>query len=520
MKNESDEMMCNQRGWKPEKKEKSGARRPTNYTVEIRHFNEPISLFLPPVHHVFRGSGETYSTGPPGRAPVMLSERLLKPPEYKTGENRENVILGLMLLNPLKTTGMEDLKTKQTTDLKINRLKTNKNKIQFFTNVKFLQIMKKQILILAFFVLALLAGTSKSFGQLLPSNIGPQTGTCTSDPLHPKAGQSYTYTVTNDNGVVPTGYTWWITKNPQFVVPATGGADQSGKLIATTGQLIATTATGGTNEGASIDITWSPEIIAATEYQGDPTNWGTASATNKTPTFVAVMANGDCNNNLQVYEINPSPSFTVDITNIDITEATDKTKPYGEDVEQCADIVRNASYSSGKEITMDYGTNTLYFEVISANFVTNWKPTFQIDGLLGDQTADISWYATLADAQAGNNAIDTHAGQADGAVVGGTTATALTTSEDNTADGVSVYVKVVVHNNKYENILATNNPITLTVDGQDATGQWDLVNSDCSDPGNADQADASTQTITARPNINNAITPAPSTAPDTFIPKN
>lgn len=519
MKNESDELMCNQRGWKPEKKEKSGARKPANYTVEIRHFNEPISLFLPPVHHIYKGSGETYSTGPPGRAPVMLSERLLKPPEHKTGKTGENETLGLMLLNPLKTTEMENRKTKQTADLKTNRLKTNKNEIQFFTNVKFLQIMKKQILILAFFVLALLAGTSNSFGQLLGSNILPQTGTCTSDALHPKAGQSYTYTVTNDNGVVPTGYTWWVTKNPQFVVPVTGGADQSSKLIVSAGQLIATTATGAANEGASIDITWSPEIIAATQYQGSTTNWATASATDKTPTFVAVMANGSCTNNVQIYEINPKPSFTVDIANIDGTD--NSTKTYGTDVPQCVDIVRGATYSAGKDITMDYGTNTLYFEVISANFVTNWKPTFEIvaGSLNGTQTADVSWYPTLNDAKNGTNLIEAATpGLGDGAVINGATALTAAASVTNTTNGVSVYVKVVVHNNKYET--TTNNVFTLAVDGIDATGQWDLVNSDCSDPLAADQNDQSAQTITARPNINNAITPAPAPTPDTFIPKN
>lgn len=382
--------------------------------------------------------------------------------------------------------------------------------------------MKKQIVFLALFILALFGGNSTAFGQakLLPSNLAPIAGTCTSDALHPRAGQSYPYTVTNDNGVVPTGYTWWITKNPEFIVPLTAAAQQTGKLTVTAGQLIATTATGAADEGATIDITWSPEILAATEYQGDPTNWATASATQKTPTFVAVMANGSCTNNLQVYEIDPSPSFTVDITNIDPDHATTKTRPYTEDVTQCSDVVRGATYSAGKEIAMDYGTNTLYFEVISANFVTSWKPTFQINGLLGDQTADISWYATLDDAQTGTNAIGNETGQVEGAVVGGATATDLTTDESNTANGVSVYVKVVVHNNKYENILATNNPITLSVDGQDATGQWDLVNADCTDPAAADQADTSTQTITARPNINNALSPVPATAPDTFIPKN
>ena len=42
-----------------------------------------------------------------------------------------------------------------------------------------------------------MAGTLSSFGQLLLSNIVPVPGACTSDALHPRAGQDYIYTVAN-----------------------------------------------------------------------------------------------------------------------------------------------------------------------------------------------------------------------------------------------------------------------------------------------------------------------------------
>jgi hypothetical protein len=372
--------------------------------------------------------------------------------------------------------------------------------------------MKKQILILAFFVLALMAGSLSSYGQLTTSNILPAPTTCTSDALHPVAGQSYTYTIGNTNGVVPTDYSWWVTKNPQFVVPVTGAMDQTSKLNVAAGQLIATDAYTAT--GQTINITWSPEILAATKYQTAPNIAATAAA--PSPTFVAVMANGTCTNNLQVYEINPKPSFTVDITNISPT-GPNTTQTYGTDTPQCVDKVRGATYAA-TEVVMDYGTNTLYYEVISANFVTSWIPTFTIaaGSLNGSQTADVIWYPTKADAIAGTNAIETHNAQVDGATITGTTA--LTTAIANTSVGVSLYVKVIVHNNKYETI--ADNPFTLAVDGVDSTNQWDLVNTTCVDPAAADQSDTSTQTITRRPDVTNAIAPAPAPNPNTFIPKN
>jgi hypothetical protein len=411
------------------------------------------------------------------------------------------------------------------------QLVINKNKNHFLQTFNF-KIMKKQILIIAFFVVAMIASSLSSFGQMLPSSVGatPRTGTCTSDALHPKAGQSYPYTVAIGNGepVAADGYKWWITKNPEFIVPgsvppAVSVPQMTGKLGISATQLIATTANGAT-DGPSIDITWSPAILAATDYQGDPTNWATASALNKTPTFVAVMATGDCNNNVQIYEIDPTPSFTVDIANIDPATKATKTDWANQDVEQCVDNVRGATYSAAKEITMDYGTNTLYFEVISANFVTSWKPTFQIiAGSLStvagrEQTADISWYYDMTNAQAGTNAIGTHAGLADGAIVGGAAETALVTASTNTSAGVSIFVKVVVHNQKHETIAL--NQFTLAVDGQDATNQWDLVNADCTTPAGADINDVATHDITPRPQINNALAPVPATTPDTFIPKN
>jgi hypothetical protein len=473
--------------------------------IEKRKTNGPLVSN----HPTFGVAGGKYCTGPPGRARSPGVGDSLYPDHPPNGfaclaiTEKDEYLVQHGHFNQVRI--FPEIYFNTEYQLVIN------NKKQIFINNQIFKIMKKQILILGFFVLAMIAGSLTSFGQaLLPSNIPPVVGACVSDALHPKAGTAYNYTVSNTNTVVPTDYSWWITKNPQFVVPATGGADQTGKLVVAAGQLIATTALGAA-DGNSISVTWSPEILSNTAYQGTP-----STTVFPSPTFVVVMANGTCNNNIQVYEIDPSPSFTVDITNID---ATDATLGYGTDAPQCVDQVRGATYTAGTpDITMDYGTNTLYYEVISANFVTSWRPQFQIQAgsLNATQTADISWYPTLADAKANTNVIQSFPAQVDGAIVGGVAATPLTTAAANTSTGVSVYVKVVVHNNKYETI--ADNPVTLIVDGIDSTNQWDLVNADCSDPAAADQADTSTQTITRRPDV--LDNSGPGVLAPSFVPKN
>jgi hypothetical protein len=267
-----------------------------------------------------------------------------------------------------------------------------------------------------------------------------------------------------------------------------------------------------------MSITWTPEILALTKYHA------VGADAPKKSTFVAVLANGSCSNNLQVFEIDPKPAFTVDIASI----KGGVSQPFGTDVPQCVDQVRSAAYDPATfKVLMDYGTNTLYYEVVSANFVTSWKPTFQImaGSLNLTQTADVSWYQTLGDATAGTNVIESFAAQADGAIIQGVKP--LTTAIANTSTGVSVFVKVVIHNNKWESILA--NAFTLAVDGQDASGQWDLDNSVANaasatpvcTAAAADQNDKGVQTITPRPDvIDNSLLPGPGGIAPGFVPKN
>jgi hypothetical protein len=383
--------------------------------------------------------------------------------------------------------------------------------------------MKKQFLLLAFFTLAVFASTTV-YGQMRPSNIAPTPLTnCTPSPLNPMAGLPFTYTVTNPNAVANNAtYTWWATKNPNFINTTSFLSDTVSMLYANppkdvTNELLATGANYGVLLGAgpSMAITWSPYILAATDYQGTPDINGTPAA--PSPTFVVVQADGTCNNNIQVFEIDPLASFTLDIANINPAD-TAQTLAYGTDAEQCVDIVRSATYSGG-QVLMDYGTDTLLFEVIATNYVTNWIPTFEImSGLTANQTATILWSYTKPGALTGTGAIETEATIAVGTPLVGSTAL-VPGAGVSISDGTSIYVRVIIDNNQFESI--ADQPFVLAVDGVDATNQADIAQTatDCTATPD-DREDQATHNITPRPDIvdatgDGAINPQ---APDTFIP--
>jgi hypothetical protein len=375
--------------------------------------------------------------------------------------------------------------------------------------------MKKQILFMMFLSLAFVfAGINEVLGQSPASTIAPQELIgCDDYPLHPRPGIPYAYRVDNTENDPSNAddlrYFWWATKNPNFVdtvnvAEAQFNPDTLNKYnVGFPGELLdASSNYGVVSADASADsvvITWSAEILAATQWQANNgTDYLNASPTNKTPTFVAVMAAGTCTNNLQVFELNPTPAFTVDISVIDPDVGT--AEAYGDTLSDCVDIVRAAVYN-GSTIDMDYGTDTLYFEVIAANFVDKWVPTFQATaGLAGDQDFDIGWAYTLTDAVDGNFIETEVTGQALNTSI--TANDSIYTNLTNTVDGVSIFVRIVIHNNTYPSLISQT--FTLAVDGVDSTSQWDLVNEDCTDPDAADQNDLASYTITPRPDIHDA----------------
>jgi hypothetical protein len=406
--------------------------------------------------------------------------------------------------------------------------------------------MKKQILFLAMFTMAMIfAGTGNVFGQLLPGVTAPAPGpnqpidplSCVagSEPLHPFPGVPYTYSLTGNAGPeVAASYTWWATKGINFVsgvvaMPAGTNTNLSTQLTVATGDLVAAGTTYGVTTPAatvgsnSVQITWSADILSRTIYQTAVGSPGTAAL--PTSTFVVGYAEGEnCADNIQVYEINPQPNFTIDIAAIDtVAPAT-----LGWDIntqEYCVDVIQSAAYNPATfELTMDYGHNVIYYEVAAANFVTDWTPQFQIiSGLRTTQTATISLHTTLANARSNTAPIWTSAALtiADLGTDITTGATRLSaTNLPDVAVGVSVFVRVYIDNNTEESL--SDNPFELAVDARDNnnTGIWDMEDEDCGVlVDNADQIDRSTITITPRPTLTHSTVDGGAPNPTTTIPK-
>lgn len=366
--------------------------------------------------------------------------------------------------------------------------------------------MKKQILTLTLFVLAIFAGNYSVFGQAKTWST-PQTITCTDDALHPIAGKQYTYEAVG----TPAGGSWrfWATKDPNFIT------DNSGTPVFNTGTALDVTSgelsyasddynieigvsDPNENSDGSIQLTWSSTILANTTYQTDPT-------------FVVayyVDAAG-CTNNIKVWELDPLNGFVVDIIPMDPENFAASKDKYGETPQTCVDEVESATYSGGT-MSYDYGDNYLYYEFIAANFTDYWIPTFDFDlttNPLGPTQVITSYEYTYAtpDTWDGSETWNT--------LTSGTTQITPDASVTDISLGVSIFVRVKIDHNQYENLAGQT--LTMVLDGQNADGTWDVTNGDCSlpNPNAADQADVANQEITPRPAVTDTNMPAPNLIP-------
>lgn len=314
--------------------------------------------------------------------------------------------------------------------------------------------MKKQSLIL---IVALFAITfSAAYGQAV-HNTQATALSCTSGPLNPIAGVPYDYSATFS----PTGGTsyWYATTATTFIA----GSARTSNQEAVGGTFV----TAATNYRADATVSTNP---STTNITWNAAGLGSLTATD--PLFVVVDYTGSaCANNMKVYKIEPLNGFTVDVFNSDATLSTPVLTP----TSTCVSNIAGASYD-GTKIVTDYGKNILYFEVVAANFTGSWTPSMAVTGLQGDQSATIEYsylknFSTL--------------------IVGD-----VTTTETNTSDGVSIYVRVTVSNNTYEGL--TNTGISLTVNGF-SNGLVDVTNTDCATNSLTD--DVALQTLNARPGV-------------------
>src|SRR5690554_1516122 len=251
--------------------------------------------------------------------------------------------------------------------------------------------MKKQILSTMVLVLALVIAGYKVNAQTSAvhnTNATPIIPGKTNS-LEPLAGVPYDYSAS----VTPTGgiANWFVTTNPVFI----NENNLTTNIETISGQYVLA-AKGLTSKPVSTDtsmvqITWNTMGLSEVDYE----------STTKKPLFVGVMydaATDNCANNIQVWKIEPVQAFTLDITNVD---GAGNSQTYGTNVIQCFDEVVSASYDFDiNEVKMDYGTQTLYYEVIAANFSNKFNAEFKLEGLQSGQVATVSWgYSPSADTE-------------------------------------------------------------------------------------------------------------------------
>jgi hypothetical protein len=302
--------------------------------------------------------------------------------------------------------------------------------------------MKKQlvILVIALFVITI----STAYGQLVP-----RTVTClAADALHPIAGTPYTYAVTVPTPPGTKTYLWRVTQDQTFI---------TNKILVATPEIPGTSAflaIAGTNynvgtvDGNSISLTWNSFVY-------DPAN----------PVFViinVVSDDGTCSpNNMKVYKIIPINAFTLDIGNLDKNKLLQTG--YGTNIDRCISDIVSATYdaTSPEGVIYDFGLDTLYYEVVAANWSTSWKLSATVSGYDPEETiAEVVWSTTTTFAT-------THAM---------TLAAGVYTSADNVvpstgitvgAAGESVFIRVIVDHSvgalNYEGL--TSEQIAVAVDG-------------------------------------------------------
>jgi hypothetical protein len=357
--------------------------------------------------------------------------------------------------------------------------------------------MKKHILTL---MIALFIGAASAFAQ----GLAPQPVTCIdlTDPLKPVPGNPYTYEVTVPTPPGAKTYHWFVTQDINFINAGVLTPDREtigGPILAAgSGQYNSPTL-----DASSLSLTWKSFVLTPDEYV-----FVVIQVTNVDP------ANGCETENLKVYRIEPAHAFTLDIANVGADGSIQAG--YGQTaLETCMSDIESATYNPVDDnVIYDFGQNTLYFAVAAANFSGQYQLGIQFNGLLANQTADISWGYTFAGA--GSNVVASGIGAPGYNNDAAGVVQAQAASGNVGSDGETIYIMVVIHHDNFEGIVAVD--YTLAVEGvlHDGTsvipGDYaDIHHTSCEQ--NA-YDDIAYQTIAPRPDIQDA-TGSPS---GTFLP--
>jgi hypothetical protein len=244
--------------------------------------------------------------------------------------------------------------------------------------------MKKQILILAMLTLALLfSATNMSFGQpwnpendyldAVPTCPEAIPLTCaTGTGLNPVPGVSYPYTINASNSSI---IHWFVTDDvanimtgpAAFTANIDPGDGTGAYMLASDAAYNNGIGVGSTNT-ATVNITWK-------SFDG---------AANEVLLVAYVVGSPGCTDNIEVFRIVPTYTFTLDIAglNEDGTVGT----------EECVGDIQSASYD-GTNLNVVYGDNYVFFIVTAANWQTSWMPSWTTaNSTLGASTiTSVEW---------------------------------------------------------------------------------------------------------------------------------
>lgn len=370
--------------------------------------------------------------------------------------------------------------------------------------------MKKLIFIL-FLAFIAIGFTTRSYGQLAPRPV-----TCiSSDAFHPVAGTPYTYTVSVPSPPGSKYYTWIVTQDQTFV---------------TNGALIATPEAVGGPILAAADTWYATSTLDADAIS---LTWQSFAYNPLQPVFVVIFVSNEgtacTSQNVKVYKIEPMNSFTLDIANQNFSHVTQGG--YGTNMETCISPIESATYdaTAPEGVLYDFGTDTLFYEVVAANFSEAWNLTVQITGIDPLETVTVEW--TKDGTYAGGFNAMTGPANGTGAVpavyISATNVTVTDPSGFVGATGESIFIRVVLDhstagNPSWEGLTAEG--IALAVDGvtvpTTGTGVGDVHYEAGGGPPpecpwvDGFVNDIALQTLEARPDIQDATPPAG----DDFLP--
>jgi hypothetical protein len=405
-----------------------------------------IFLILTPPYATRPGSNEGSSTisghhigkAPPGRARAPGAARG-HPPENKAGPPGQTIQTCLPIrqepeTSPLATCREGPGMSHQTQFFNSNNSIFNTEKTINFINILNFKIMKKQILILALFVLASFASVTNSYGQA--SAIAPAPG----------VPYDYDVSVTGASGASSPLYTFWVTKSNNLL---TGAVETPGVDFIV-------------NSGATYNIAGAPATINIT--------WTIASVLSATPFYLVVKytetLNGCTTQNEKVWQIKPVNSFVLAIVPSTATGATIAAV----DAHQCvADIIGavvtpDIVTPANARVAYTYDKNTLYFKATASGMIGSWRPDLQLAANVAgadNQVYTSAQWTTDMTGATGWKTFTGAAGQTPGAAAEFPSANADLAPV--TVAGSDILIRVVVDNVNFETL--SDQAITAGIDG-------------------------------------------------------